>query len=59
MSLIIKSLKLLVISVVLSVLIFGALFFLYPSAPGGDTKFGVTFSRVQAEGFGNVEGRSA
>ena len=44
--------KLSLISLALCTAVFVLIFFLYPSPPPQPTTFGVTFSRVQAEGFG-------
>jgi len=47
-----RFLKLFVIAIVLFIATATLLFAAYPEQPPQDTKFGITFSRVQAEGFG-------
>lgn len=49
---IIKFLKLFVISGAIFIALSIVAFFSYPEQPAQDTKFGITFSRQQAEGFG-------
>lgn len=48
----IRFLKLFIISFALFIAAIVVLFFAFPEQPAKDTKFGVTFSRQQAEGFG-------
>ena len=48
----VKFLKLFIFSVTLFAAFIVIAFFAYPGQPPKDTKFGVTFSRKQAEGFG-------
>jgi len=48
----IKFLKLIAIAIAIFIALIVIAFFSFPSEPAKDTEFGVTFSRVQAEGFG-------
>ena len=51
MKILVKFLKLLIVSLVLFVGAVVVAFFSYPEQPARETEFGVTFSRQQAEGF--------